>query len=396
MTRSRSLIVVLLVCAPIAVCAVFASGLWLGGHPDKLPGPLRDAFVEEDRSLRAEIEDSIEDNYFKKVDADKLTDDSLKGIVRSLDDRFSTYITPKEAKEFQESITGKFDGVGMTIEEDKRGLRVLQVFDKTPAKRAGIHKGDLIVAVNGRSIAGVDSQVATARIKGEPGTSVKLSVVSPPGKKKRTFDVERARIEVPVAEGRIVERGGEKIAVVKLLSFSAGAHGLLRQEIDQLLKQGAQGIVLDLRGNGGGLLREGVLVASLFVEDGKIVSTKGRTKPERVFEAEGKAIPEDIPMVVLVDRGSASASEIVTGALRDSGRATVVGTRTFGKGVFQEVEPLSNGGVLELTVGQYFLPKGDNISDKGIQPAVKARDKPKTPRDEALPTAIDKLLEKAR
>ena len=395
MTRSWPLIIALL-CALIAVPAVFAAGLWIGGHPNMLPGPLRDAFVEEDRSLRAEIERSIDKNYFKKVNTDELNDESLKGIVKSLDDRFSTYITPKEAKEFQESISGKFDGVGMTIEEDKRGLLVQQVFDDTPAKRAGITKGDLIVAVNGRPIAGVDSQVATARIKGKPGTRVKLSVVSPPSKRRRALDVERARIEVPVAEGRIVERGGVKWGVVKLLSFSAGAHGLLRREIDQLLKQGAKGIVLDLRGNGGGLLREGVLVASLFVEDGRIVSTKGRTKPERVFEAEGKALPEDIPVVVLVDRGSASASEIVTGALRDSGRATVVGTRTFGKGVFQEVEPLSNGGVLELTVGQYFLPKGDNISDKGIQPTVKARDKPKTKPDEALPVAIDQLRQKAR
>jgi len=395
MTRSRTFTVAFL-CALIALPAIFAAGLWLGGHPNKLPGPLRDAFVEEDRSLRAEIERSIDKNYFKRVDTDELNDESLKGIVKSLDDRFSTYITPKEAKEFQESITGKFDGVGMTIEEDKRGLRVQQVFDGTPAKRAGITKGDLIVAVNGRSIAGVDSQVATARIKGKPGTSVKLTVVSPPSKGRRTLDVERAEIEVPVAEGRIVERGGEKWGVVKLLSFSAGAHGLLRQQIDRLLKQGAKGIVLDLRGNGGGLLREGVLVSSLFVEDGRIVSTKGRTKPERVFEAEGKAIPEDIPVVVLVDRGSASASEIVTGALRDSGRATVVGTRTFGKGVFQEVEELSNGAVLELTVGEYFLPKGANISKTGIKPAVKARDKPKTKPDEALPTAIDELRKKAR
>jgi len=150
--------------------------------------------------------------------------------------------------------------------------------------------------------------------------------------------------------------------------------------------------VLDLRGNGGGLLDEGILVASTFVEDGEIVSTRGRTRAEREFEAEGDAIEEDIPVVVLVDRGTASASEIVAGALQDRGRATVVGTKTFGKGVVQEVETLSNGGTLSLTVSSYYLPSGVNISDKGIEPRIRARDKPRTKRDEAEPVALDALL----
>ena len=147
-----------------------------------------------------------------------------------------------------------------------------------------------------------------------------------------------------MAESRLEERDGQRYGVVELTTFSNGAHGLLRQEIDKVVSRGAKGIVLDLRGNGGGLLREAVLVSSIFIEDGLITFTKGRTKPKREFEAEGDAIAKDIPVVVLVDRGSASASEIVTGALRDTKRATVVGTRTFGKGVFQEVLPLSNGG----------------------------------------------------
>ncbi len=183
--------------------------------------------------------------------------------------------------------------------------------------------------------------------------------------------------------------------MVTLTTFSEGAHGKVRQEVDRLLEDGAQGIVLDLRGNGGGLLTEAVLVSSQFIEDGLITFTKGRTRPRREFDAEGDAIDGDIPVVVLVDRGSASASEIVTGALRDSKRATVVGTRTFGKGVFQEVETLSNGGVLDITVGQYFLPNGENIHKKGVVPSVKAEDDPETDRDEALPTALSTLAEKA-
>jgi carboxyl-terminal processing protease len=380
------------------LCAVFALfvGIWLGGHPENLPGALQDAFVDEDRALRAEVIDTIEDNFYKRVDEEQLDDASLKGIVDSLEDPFSHYLTPKEASQFNESVSGEFEGVGMNVEEDRRGLKVLRVFEGSPAAEAGIKRGDFILSVNGRSIAGVNSDVATGRIKGKAGTTVELSVVTPGDDGPRELKVERERIEVPVATGRIVERDGKKLAVVELVSFSSGAHGILRQEIDEQLKKGAEAIVLDLRGNGGGLLTEAQLVSSIFIEDGKIVSTRGRSRPERVLEAEGDAIDEDIPVVVLVDGGSASASEIVTGALRDTERATLVGTRTFGKGLVQEVKPLSNGGVLDITVANYYLPGGKTITTAGIKPQVRAEDDPDTDRDEALPTALDTLLEQAR
>jgi carboxyl-terminal processing protease len=326
------------------------------------------------------------------VSDERLHDASLKGIVDSLNDPFSHYLTPKEATQFNESVSGEFEGVGMNVEQDRRGLKVLRVFEDSPAEKAGIKRGDLILSVNGRSIAGVNSDVATSRIKGEAGTTVELSVVTGDAE-PRELEVERERIEVPVATGRIVERDGKKLGVAELASFSSGAHGILRQEIDELLGKGAEGIVLDLRGNGGGLLTEAQLVGSIFIEDGEIVSTRGRSRPERTLEAEGDAIDEDIPVVVLVDGGSASASEIVTGALRDTGRGTVVGTRTFGKGLVQEVKPLSNGGVLDITVANYYLPGGKTISKAGIKPEVRAVDNPDTDRDEALPKALDTLLE---
>jgi carboxyl-terminal processing protease len=381
-----------------ALCALVAlvAGLWLGGHPESLPGPVRDAFVQEDRALRAEIIDSIENNFYKPVDEDKLDDASLRGIVESLDDPYSHYLTPKEAEAFNESVSGHFEGVGMNVEQDKRGLRVLRVFEGSPAERSGIRRGDFILAVNGRSIAGVNSEVATSRIKGPAGTSVTLRVFTPGQDRDRTVRVKRERIEVPVARGRIVERDGRKVAVVELLSFSSGAHGLLRRQVDRRLNQGAEAIVLDLRGNGGGLLSEAVLVSSIFIEDGEIVSVRGRHRPERTQDAEGDAIEENIPVVVLVDGGSASASEIVTGALRDRKRGTVVGTRTFGKGLVQEVERLSNGGVLDLTVANYYLPSGETISTRGIKPQIRAADDPDTDRDEALPVALDELLRELR
>jgi carboxyl-terminal processing protease len=380
------------------LCAVFALfvGIWLGGHPENLPSALQDAFVDEDRALRAEVIDTIEDNFYRRVNEEKLDDASLKGIVDSLDDPFSHYLTPNEASQFNESVSGEFEGVGMNVEEDRRGLKVLRVFEESPAEEAGVRRGDFILSVNGKSIAGVGSDVATSRIKGPAGTSVELSVLTPGEGEPRDVEVERERIEVPVATGRIVERDGKKIGVVELLSFSSGAHGILRREVDEVLGKGADGIVLDLRGNGGGLLSEAQLVASVFIEDGRIVSTRGRSRPERVLDAEGDAIDEDIPVVVLVDGGSASASEIVTGALRDRNRATVVGTRTFGKGLVQELKPLSNGGVLDITVANYYLPGGKTISKAGIKPAVRAEDDPQTDRDEALPTALDTLLEQTR
>ena len=377
----------------VTLCALVALvlGIFLGGHPELLPGGIRDALVEEDRALRAEIIDKIEDNFYKPVDEERLDDASLKGIVESLEDPYSHYLTPDEAKSVRESISGEFEGVGMTVEEDRRGLRVLTVFDDSPAKEAGIAKGDLILSVDGRPIAGLNSELATGRIKGPAGSEVELEVFTPGDEDARTMTVERERIDVPVTESRIVERGGQKIGVVELLGFSAGAHGALRREIDELIERGADRLVLDLRGNGGGLLSEAVLVSSIFVEDGEIVSVRGRSRPERSEDAEGDAIDEDIPVAVLVDGGSASASEIVAGALRDRKRATLVGTNTFGKGLVQEVEPLSNGGYLDLTVANYYLPSGKTIGENGLKPQVRARDNPETERDEALPVALDVL-----
>ncbi len=383
------------VVAALSALVALVAGLWLGGHPKDLPGPVRDAFVQEDRALRAEIIDSIEDNYYKPVNEKRLDDASLKGIVESLDDPYSHYLTPKEARQFNEDVSGHFEGVGMNVEQDRRGLKVLRVFDGSPAQDAHIRAGDLILAVDGRPIAGVNSEVSTNRIKGPAGTSVELRVFRPGEQSDRTVKVKRERIEIPVARGRLMERDGHKLGVAELVGFSDGAHALLSREIKRLRGRGAEAVVLDLRGNGGGLLLEAVAVSSLFVEDGEIVSVRGRHRAERTHDAEGDAIlPEDVPVVVLVDGGSASASEIVTGALRDRGRATVVGTRTFGKGLVQEVEHLTNGGVLDLTVANYYLPDGETISTKGIKPEIRARDNPDTDRDEALPVALDTLARK--
>jgi carboxyl-terminal processing protease len=375
----------------LGVVLVLLGGIWLGGHPETLPAPLRDALVETGPAVRAELINTIQDHYYKPVSKKKLEDASLKGMVASLNDPYSRYFSPQEAKAFNDDLSGRFEGVGMSVHPVKLGLLITDTFPGSPARSSGLRGGDIITGVNGSPLAGLGINIATDRIKGPPGTFVDLTVKR--GKKRLRFHVKRARISVPEVGGRLVKRKGHKFAVVTLDSFSSGVHGKLRAEIDKQLKKGAEGIVLDLRGNPGGLLREGVLVSSIFIEKGTIVSTSGRAEPKHVYKAEGDAISSKIPVVVLVDRGTASSSEITTGALRDTGRATVVGTKTFGKGVFQEVEPLKNGGALDLTIGRYYLPDGEALPKGGIPAQVKASDNPKTKStDEALPVALDQLV----
>jgi carboxyl-terminal processing protease len=387
--RRRPLVPILLVLLPVFLVA----GVWLGGHPDRLPGFARDAFVDDQQAqIYQEAVDLIQDDYYRRVDRKQLLDKSLGAAVKSLNDQFSNYFSPKDYSSFQEATSGQFEGVGMTVEEAKRGLRVMTVYAGSPASKGGLKSGDIITEVNGRSIAGSSSEASTAKIKGPAGTPVTLTVDGSDGEREVTL--KRAQVDIPVVESSMEHQGDKKIGHVRLAGFTSGAHGEVRKAVDKLLRQGADGIVLDLRDNGGGLLNEAVLVSSIFIPDGRIVSTKGRSRPEQVYDATGGAIPSSVPVAVLVNRQSASASEIVTGALQDRKRATVVGTRTFGKGVFQEIEQLSNGGALDITVGEYFLPSGRNIGGggvakgDGITPDVKAQDNPKTKPDEGLEAAV--------
>jgi carboxyl-terminal processing protease len=385
-----------------AILATLAVGMYVGGHPTKLPTFLRDAFVEESASLSSEATSVIEDNFYRKVSRAQLEDSSLNGMVRSLKSQFSHYFTPAENKLFEQATNGEFSGIGMTVVERKRGLLVVGVFKDSPAKQVGIKPGDLITKVDGHSIAGEPSRVSTARIKGKPGTYVQLTIARP-GSPPRTLRVKRQRIKVPVVSSSLRTVNGKnngkpakvKLGTVNLSSFTSGAHADVASSVRKLLARHAQGFVLDLRGNGGGLLDEAVLVSSLFVPNGTIVSTKGRTRPRRVFDATGDTITRR-PIVVLVDHGTASASEITTAALHERIGAPVVGRRTFGKGVFGQVFDLSNGGALDLIVGSYYTPSGKDINGKGIAPDVPATDNPATKQDEALNRALETLARRVR
>jgi carboxyl-terminal processing protease len=248
---------------------------------------------------------------------------------------------------------------------------------------------------------GRNENESVAFIKGRPGSRVEVSWVR--GAKRFTKTITRSTVSVPVVASELDRAGSCKAGVVRLAQFSSGAHAELYAAFKRERKRGAKVFVLDLRGNGGGLVSEAQLVASAFLRSGKIVTTKGRSVPERTLNATGDPVVPTQPLVVLVDKGTASASEIVTGALQDRHRAKVVGERTFGKGVFQQVIELSNGGALDITAGQYFTPSGRNLGGKGvstgsgIQPDVKATDNPKTAkRDEAKDRALAVLARSCR
>jgi carboxyl-terminal processing protease len=381
-----------------ALLFMLAAGLWIGGHPATMPSPLRDVFVDEAGGLTAEASELIEDNYFRSVPQSELTDASLQGMVRGLRrryrDRFSEYFSPQTLTRFNEEISGRFSGIGLSVNGVEEGLRVVRVFEGSPAERAGIEAGETIVSVNGRSIAGLDANAATARIKGPEGSEVVVGVRPRGGGRDRRLRLTRAEIAVPVVDSRVERAGGERLGYVRLAAFSEGAHGALREAVERLQRRGVRGLVLDLRGNGGGLLEEAVLTASVFLPKGRtVVSTESRNEGGRVYETKGGNLPR-LPMVVLIDRGTASAAEILAAALAEDAGAEIVGTRSFGKGVFQQEIGLSNGGALKLTVGEYFTPDGENLAGAGIRPDVRVRDLPGTVRDEARERAVAVLANK--
>jgi carboxyl-terminal processing protease len=357
---------VLVALLPIALVA----GIWLGGHPDRLPGFARNALVADHQTrVVDEAIQRIANDYYRSIPTSRLSDASLAGVVSSLGDRFSHYLTPDEFRQFNSPPS--FTGIGVAVGPERRGLLIGRVFDASPAARAGLKPGEVIVAVNGRRLEGLSAEAAIAMIKGQPGTDVRIAVerrgASSRSAAARTLRITRATISEPVVASTLRTLHGVKLGVVALATFSPGAHGEVREAVEHVLHQGARGIVLDLRSNGGGLVEEAQLIASIFIPKGTIVTTRGRNQPTQTLVATGGAIPSSIPVVVLVDSNTASASEIVTAALQDHHRATVVGTHTFGKGVFQEEEALSNGGALDITVGEYFTPNGRNLGGGGVK-----------------------------
>ncbi|HET7590047.1 MAG TPA: S41 family peptidase [Solirubrobacterales bacterium] len=389
------------VAVAVALLAFLAAGLYLGGHPGDLPEPLRELFVAEAGGLSAEAAEAIEDNYYRSVGETELSNASLQGMVKRLrqsneEDHYSEYFSPEALRSFNQQIEGRFSGIGLSVVPVKKGLGVATVFPGSPAKQAGIEPGDVIVAVEGESIAGKSSAEATEKIKGPEGTQVKLGVRDGKSGKVRQLQITRAEVTLPNVSSSVETVRGKKLGYVRMLSFSEAAHAELAKAVEKVEGEGAEGILLDLRHNPGGLLDEAVLSANVFLpKDEVVVRTRSRTQGDSVHKTSGEPISK-LPVVVLVDGGTASAAEILAAALHDDAGSTVVGTRTYGKGLFQEEQNLANGGALKLSVGEFFTPDGVNLAQShGIHPKVKAQDDPATPADEAKQRALGVLAGQA-
>ena len=388
----------------VLLLALVAAGIWWGGHPEDLPGFMQREFVAN-RGTRVvdEALARIHREYYRPVGEAQLSNASISGAVASLDDPFSHYLTARELSEFDHP--GSFSGIGVEVNPNSRGLQIVQVFNSSPAARAGLKPEDLIVAVDGRPLAGLPEDAATSLVKGPPDTNVTLRVEEGAAghHRTRTVTLTRATISQPVVASITRTVHGHPLGVVALAEFSAGAHAEVIEAVEHELQQEhARGLVLDLRSNPGGLVEEAQLIASYFLPRGAVVvTTRGRVQPTQTLRAEGGAIPASIPMVVLVDRNTASAAEILTGALQDHRRATVVGTHTFGKGVFQEEQSLANGGALDITVGEYFTPNGHNLGGGGVHEGAGIAPEVKVPANRVdtphgLAVALETLAAKVR
>jgi carboxyl-terminal processing protease len=323
-------------------------------------------------NLFGEVFERVRADYVEKPDDSKLVEGAINGMVSSLDPH-SRYMNDKAWREMQETTSGEFGGLGIEVTMEDGLVKVVAPIDDTPASRAGIMSGDLITQIDGEAVQGLTLEQAVNKMKGAADTQTKLTIVRK-GKDK-PFDVTLTREVIRVKPVRYHTDGGD-IGYIRVTSFNEQTTDGLHKAIDDIEKQIPQdklaGFVLDLRNNPGGLLDQAVSVTSSFLARGEVVSTRGRNPEEtQRFTAHGGDLTKGKPLVVLVNGGSASASEIVAGALHDHKRATVVGTRSFGKGSVQTIIPLGAGnGALALTTARYFTPSGHSIQAQGITPDI--------------------------
>jgi len=372
----KPIIAVLLTC--IAATGFFAAGFWVGkGRQIEVPfigdTDLGSSKIDGngDRVIAEAYEQIV--NSAVEVPSEKaLVRGAIEGMIEVLKDSgdpYALFYGAKSYRQFQELTTGKFTGIGVWLDLKDGDLVVLSVLPNSPALEVGVEPGDVVREVDQEPVAEMTTDEAIARIKGKTGTDVDLRVER--NGEQLAFTITRAPIEFPNLRSQM---SGGDIGYINLVGFARGAGEQLHEEVERLMDRGAQGIVLDMRDNGGGLFQEGIEVASVFIEDG-IITTYRSPQDDIEYEAEGDAF-EDVPLVVLVNENTASASEIVAGALQDSERAVVVGATTFGKGSVQEVIPLSDASALKLTTAAYLTPDGTDINGRGIEPDVEVSGTP--------------------
>ena len=368
----------------LAVVAAFVAGYTVRGSSGT-------GSISGTSDLNAVIVDILKAHYYKPIDATRLEQAGVKATLAALHDPYTVYLTPKQSQALTQSLSGTYSGIGAEFVKRGRDLVITAVFAGSPAAGGGLAKGDHIVSVDGVAVSGESDTAAATRIKGAEGTQVTLGVRTAGKGPLRKVTLTRRRIVAPETSTRLLRSGATKIGYIYVPSFSTGVGAEVRRDVTALQARGARAFVLDLRYDLGGYIDDAVSVSSDFLAGGVVVSTHGLHDPTRIYRASGHPATT-LPLVVLVNHWSASASEITAGALQDHGRATVIGQRTFGKGVAQTNFTLPDGGTLHMTIAGYLTPNGRDINHKGIVPTVKVVDDPKTPRDEALDRAVRYLV----
>ncbi len=350
--------------------------------------------IYEKIDLFGEVLEKIKKEYVDEIDRSEVMDDAINGVLQSLDP-YSAYMSPELFKNMQTDTQGKFGGLGIEIGMESGVVKVVSPIDDTPAFKAGIKAGDYIVKIDNVQVQGKSLMEAVKLMRGPVGSSIELTIRRKGEKKALIKKITREIIVVKSVEGKILDK---KIGYLRLKSFNSNSSEQLVKKIKDFEKtKNPHGYILDLRNNPGGLLTQAINVTDFFLDDGEIVSTKGRRIIEnrRFFARKGDSL-KGKPLIVLINNGSASASEIVAGALKDHKRAIILGERTYGKGSVQSIIPLSNGGGLRLTISKYYLPSGQSISEVGVEPDIFVEEKGKnfqinTEFDNQLDYAINLL-----
>ncbi len=345
----------------------------------------QDENVFDQLDLLVDVRHEIVHSYVEDPDQQKMTEQAVRAMVASLDDRYTVFLTTDELDPFDKQVRGTFSGIGAEIDLHNERLRIVSPLEESPAWNSGVLAGDLVLEINGESTEGITIREAVNKLTGPEGTQVTIKVRHETGDEE-TITITRARINVQTVRG--IRRDADnhwvymldpanQVGYIRITQFTDSTAQSVRAALDQLLDQGAKGLILDLRFNPGGLLESAVAISDFFLDgDKRIVSVKGRVVPERVRYSTNDTTIQPLPLVVLANEASASASEIVTGALLDNGRAVFIGTRTFGKGSVQQVKMLDSGlGAIKITHAYYYLPNGRNIHRRsddevwGVDPA---------------------------
>ena len=318
--------------------------------------------------LFGEVLDKINKEYVEEVDQSDTMDAAINGVLQSLDP-YSSYMSPKNLEEMQTETKGEFGGLGIEVGMEAGVVKVISPLDNSPAEREGVKAGDYIVKINDTQVQGKTLNEAVELMRGPVGSTLEITVRRIGLRKSLVFNITREIIQVASVKSEVLD---EKIGYIRLTSFNENSDDQIKKKIKEFKKnKKIEGYILDLRNNPGGLLGQAIKISDFFLDDGEIVSTKGRKKNEnqKWFAREGDII-NGKALIVLINKGSASASEIVAGALKDHKRAVLVGEKSYGKGSVQSIIPLKNRGAIRLTISKYYLPSGKSISEVGVTPDI--------------------------